>query len=397
MKPAATRPRWLAVLACASLIAPLPLATGTQRAESERAPPTPAPYVLEVPAGFPYPVIPEDNPLTVEGVELGRFLFYDTALSADETKSCSSCHLPSQAFTDGRSVPIGVGEEPGIRNSQTLTNAAYNPTYGWANPLMRSIEKFTLNPLFGDHPVELGLAGRENEAIARLAASHAYQDMFAAAFPDDPDPISVGNIVMALSSFVRTMISGDSAYDRFVYNRDFDALSESAVRRLNLFLSERTECHHCHGGFNFNGSAVHAGSGMEETAFHNTGLYNLDGQGRYPNGSYGVFDITNNPRDMGRFRAPTLRNVAVTAPYFHDGSAQTLEEVIRFYEAGGRLIEDGPYAGDGRQNPLKSGFIAGFQLSDQERQDMINFLESLTDYTFLANPHLSNPFEEATE
>lgn len=357
----------------------------------------PTPLELDLPAGFPPPGFPEGSPLTVEGVELGRYLFYEPALSADQSMSCASCHFQELAFTDGVSVSPGVHGDFGIRNSQTLTNVVYNPTYGWANPIVESIEHFTLSPLFGDDPVELGMTGREDLLVERLKDSGLYVELFAKAYPHDEDPVTVDNVIKALASFIRTMISGDSAYDRFVYQRDFDAMSESAVRGLNLFLSERTECHHCHGGFNFTGSSVHAGSGMEETAFHNTGLYNLDGQGMYPAGNRGVFDITGNPRDMGRFRAPTLRNVALTAPYFHDGSASTLEEVLAFYEAGGRVIDEGPYTGDGRSNPFKSGFVAGFTLTDQERQDMINFLESLTDYTFITDPRFSNPFKQRGE
>lgn len=354
----------------------------------------PTPLELSLPAGFPPPVLPEGNPLTVEGVELGRHLFYEPALSADQSMACASCHVQELAFTDGRSVSVGVRGDLGIRNSQTLTNVVYNPTYGWANPVVESIEHFALSPLFGDDPVELGMSGKEGLLVERLKDSDLYVQLFAKAYPHDEDPVTVDNVIKALASFIRTMISGDSAYDRFVYQRDRDAMSESAVRGLNLFLSERTECHHCHGGFNFSGSSVHAGSGMEETAFHNTGLYNLDGKGMYPAGNRGVFDITGDPSDMGRFRAPTLRNIALTAPYFHDGSASTLEEVLAFYEAGGRVIDDGPYAGDGRRNPFKSGFVAGFTLTDQERQDLISFLESLTDYTFITDPRFSDPFKQ---
>jgi cytochrome c peroxidase len=163
---------------------------------------------------------------------------------------------------------------------------------------------------------------------------------------------------------------------------------------MELFYSERLECHHCHGGFNFTEASVHAGSAFDAALFHNTGLYDLDGAGAYPAGNTGLYELTGEPADMGRFRAPTLRNVAVTAPYMHDGSVETLEEVIRIYEAGGRLIEDGPWAGDGRSSPLKSGLIPGFALTDDERADLVAFLESLTDARFLTDPRFADPYEE---
>jgi cytochrome c peroxidase len=163
---------------------------------------------------------------------------------------------------------------------------------------------------------------------------------------------------------------------------------------MTLFYSENLECHHCHGGFNFSEATIHAGSVFDSALFHNTGLYNLDGEGAYPANNTGIFEITGDPADMGRFRAPTLRNIAVTGPYMHDGSMDTLEAVLDHYAAGGRLIEDGPNAGDGRASPLKSGLVAGFSLTEDERADLVAFLESLTDETFLTDPALSDPYAE---
>ncbi|MEM8614393.1 MAG: di-heme enzyme, partial [Cyanobacteria bacterium P01_H01_bin.105] len=158
-----------------------------------------------------------------------------------------------------------------------------------------------------------------------------------------------------------------------------------------LFNSERLECFHCHSGLNFSDSTHHERSGFTEIAFHNTGLYNIDGRGAYPPKNIGVQEITQRATDMGKFRAPTLRNIQVTAPYMHDGSIATLEEAIEHYAAGGRTIESGPYAGVGRENPLKSSFIAGFSLTDIEKQDLMAFLHSLTDQSFLSDPRLSSP------
>lgn len=354
--------------------------------------PQSADEVLAVPTGFPQPQIPEDNPYSAAKAELGRHLFYDTRLSGNGTQSCGSCHHQDRAFADG--LPVGVGStgEAHPRNSSGLTNVAYNATLTWANPLLTDLETQILIPIFGEHPIELGVTGKEDEILERFNSDALYETLFAEAFPDQAAPVSWDNIVYALATFSRTLISGDSPFDQFVYGGDSTALDEAQHRGMRLFFSERLECHHCHGGFNFSESSLHANSVFDAEFFHNTGLYNLDGSGAFPSDNQGVFEVTGNPEDMGRFRPPTLRNIEVSAPYMHDGSLETLEEVIQFYEAGGREIVDGPLAGDGRTSPLKSGLVAGFTLTDDERSDLIAFLNSLTDETFLTDPALSDPF-----
>jgi cytochrome c peroxidase len=172
-----------------------------------------------------------------------------------------------------------------------------------------------------------------------------------------------------------------------------DALSDAAKRGLGLFLSERLECFHCHGGFNFSDSLSHQATPFDEVAFHNTGLYNIDGQGSYPHPNQGIFSLTGDPLDMGRFKAPSLRNIALTAPYMHDGSIQTLREVVEHYAAGGRTITEGEYAGIGSDNPYKSEFVPGFIISEEEMADLLTFLETLTDDSFITNPAFSDPFQ----
>ena len=348
------------------------------------------------PSWFPEPLAPDDNPVAPEKAELGRYLFYDPRLSGNGTQSCSSCHRPELAFTDGRVAAEGSTGQLHPRNSPTLTNVAYNATLTWANPILTELEQQILVPLFNEDPTELGATGREDELLARLAADEQYAGLFAAAFPAERGPYDWDHVVRALATFVRTLVSGNSAFDRFAYLDDGAALSPEARRGMELFFSERLECHHCHGGFNFTESSVHVGSAFPAARFHNTGLYNLDGRGAYPANNTGLFSVTGLPQDMGRFRAPTLRNVALTAPYMHDGSIATLEEVVRFYEAGGRLITEGPYAGDGRENPLKSGLVTGFSLADEEREALVVFLESLTDDEFLVNPRFADPFAAST-
>ncbi len=346
-----------------------------------------------LPPGFPAPPIPENSPYSKERAELGRHLFYDVRLSGNGEQSCSSCHQQKFAFADGLATPEGSTKQPLSRNSQQLTNVAYNSTLTWANPLLKTLEAQLLIPIFGESPVELGVTGNEKKVMDRFRSDEKYQALYAAAF-DAEDPFTWENTVKAISTFVRSLISGNSPFDKLTYQNDDSQMSASALRGMELFYSERLECHHCHGGFNFTGSTIHEGSAFDNVAFHNTGLYNINGDGSFPINNQGVFEVSANPDDRGRFRAPTLRNVEVTGPFMHDGSIKTLEEVIRFYEAGGRFIKEGEFAGDGRKSPLKSGFVSGFTLTDGERGDLIEFLKSLTDKEFLTNPAHSNPNPE---
>ena len=351
----------------------------------------PSPYVWRLPAGFPEPRVPDDNPMNESKVELGRHLFFDPRLSGNQTQSCASCHEPARAFTDGRPVSEGSTGEHTPRGAMSLANIAYAGSLTWANPLLRDLEGQALIPMFGEDPIELGLAGMEDELLVRLEEDTDYPAMFVEAFGAGAPTFSVDRVVKALGAFQRTLLSGDSPYDRFIQG-DVDSLSASQRRGLELFLSERLECFHCHGGFNFSQSVDHAGNVFDQATFLNNGLYNVDGNGAYPADNPGLFEFTGEPADMGRFKPPTLRNIAVTAPYMHDGSIATLDEVLDHYARGGRRIESGPNAGDGRDNPNKSLFVSGFTLTEGERADVLNFLRALTDARFLEDPHFSDPF-----
>lgn len=347
-------------------------------------------YEWNLPAGFPEPRVPEDNPMSEAKVELGRFLFYDPRLSGNEMQSCGSCHDQSLSFTDGLDVSVGSTGENTPRSSMSLANVAYHPRYTWANNVLFTLEDQAVVPMFGEDPIELGT---ETEVMLdRLRADPMYPPMFEDAFGSDDDPINLNNVVRAIASFERSIISGTSPYDRYVAG-DTTAISESAIRGIELFNSERFECFHCHGGFNFTDGVTHEGTVLEEVGFHNTGLYNIDGRGGYPEPNRGIFEQTGNPRDMGRFRSPSLRNIELTAPYMHDGSIATLEEVLDHYAAGGRTIADGPNAGVGSESMLKNIFIHGFDATDQEREDLLNLLRSLTDDEFLNDPRFSDPFD----
>ncbi|MDJ0709686.1 MAG: di-heme enzyme [Woeseiaceae bacterium] len=346
----------------------------------------------DLPEDLPPPQVPADNPMRSDKVELGRWLFYDIRLSGNQTMSCATCHIQALAFTDGRSRSVGSTGEFHPRSSMSLVNVAYASRLTWANPLLDRLEDQALTPLLGDNPVEMGLGGQEDRLVA-LLHEERYSRLLQAAFPNDADPHSLLNAVRAIAAFVRTISSFDSRYDRYLAG-DANALDDTELRGMELFFSERLECFHCHGGFNFTDSTTHINTRVERVGYHNTGLYNLDGNGAYPAANTGLFDMTGERRDMGRFKAPTLRNIAVTAPYMHDGSIATLDDVISHYERGGRLLDDGPNRGDGRMSPFKSEFVTGFELSQDERGELIAFLEALTDQTLLTDPRFANPFDQ---
>lgn len=351
-------------------------------------PPT---YNWNIPAALPKPIVPADNPITKEKVELGRHLFYEKRLSVTGKFSCATCHIQAKAFTDGKTLGVGATGEKHPRNAMSLANIGYNSVLTWANPLQNKLESQLLVPLFGEHPIEMGMVGKEQEILAMLRSDLQYPKMFAAAFGTGDNYISINNLTKAIASFERTLISLNSAYDRYRYQGESSAISASAKRGEELFNSERLECFHCHGGLNLSDSIMHDRLAFKEIAFHNTGLYNIDGKGAYPPNNTGVYEITNQPSDMGRFKAPTLRNIALTAPYMHDGSIKTLEEVIGHYKAGGRTIKNGEFAGVGSENPLKSNFVSGFKLTVKEQRDLLAFLRSLTDEEFINNPEFRDP------
>ncbi|GAA6183045.1 MULTISPECIES: MbnH family di-heme enzyme [Alteromonadaceae] len=352
--------------------------------------------LLDLPEHMAVPAIPDFNPLTREKIELGRFLFYDKRLSANQTQSCESCHDQQLAFSDGLEVPTGSTGHQLTRNSQGLANVVYHSTFTWSNDTFLELEDQLNVPIRADNPIELGVTDSElEEVLARFDADPAYVEMFANAFPQSDTGATINKIIFSLASFVRTMISAGSAYDQYLLG-DKTALTEQQKLGFQLFNGERFECFHCHTGANFSVSYrdSNTNSGNIQFPFFNNGLYNVDGEGSYPASDQGLYDLTLNEADKGLFRPQSLRNIELTAPYMHDGSIATLREVIEHYARGGRLIEYGENAGDGNLSPLKSGLILGFVASDEEIDAVIAFLESLTDYEFINNPKFSNPFEE---
>ena len=349
-------------------------------------------YQWKLPKGFPKPKVPSDNPMTSAKVRLGALLFYDRRMSGNGTQSCATCHKQELAFTDGKGQAVGLTGQSHPRGAMSLVNVAYSGVLTWSNPDERSLEHQALTPVFGDHPVELGLTGKGEAFLDVLQSEPMYLKLFPLAFPGETNPFTISNVTKALASFERTIISARSPYDRYHYGGDDQAISESAKRGEVSFFSEPLSCFRCHGGFNFSDATDFEGRRGGEVQFHNTGLYNIAGAISYPQPNVGIYEYTSKPEDVGKFKAPTLRNVALTAPYMHDGSAKTLDAVLDHYSAGGRTIVGPPNAGEGFHNPNKDPLIRGFQLSAQNRADLIAFLESLTDDEVIHDHRFGNPW-----
>lgn len=327
------------------------------RSQRAAAPAKPTGTVVEVtaPLGLPPVPIPEDNPPTAETITLGRKLYYDPILSVDKTVSCASCHHPDFGFSDGKSVSEGVEGKTGTRNSPTVINAAYFTTQFW-DGRAPSLEKQAEGPV--QNPVEMAhtLEGVERE----LRADPDYRAEFKQAF--GTDRITYEMVEKAIASFERTVLSGNSPFDRYSYGGDETALSESAKRGFEVFRDpEKGNCAACHTVGEeyalFTDNKFHnLGAGVEQTV---TGEAELTDLGR--------FEVTQEEADKGAFKTPSLRNIAQTAPYMHDGSLQTLKDVIDFY------------VGGGNSNPhLDQEIHLLDHLTGQEREDLLAFLESLT-------------------
>ena len=272
-------------------------------------------------------------------VALGRQLFFATRLSISGRDSCASCHDPARSFTDGRNVAVGATGEKLPHNAMALVNVAYNLSFGWAQPNVRSLEAQMLEPLLNEHPIELGLKGREAQVASEIGRDPAYAAGFAASFPDAATGVRFDHLVKAIAAYERTLISGGSAFDAYVFRGEHQAMPAEAKRGMALFFSERTGCSGCHSGFNFAGAW------------------------RDAQGATGEPSLAKNGVSEGPMRVPTLRNVSLTAPYMHDGRFATLDAVLDHYVA---------------------AQLRPFTLDTEERGDLIAFLDSLTDPQFIA-------------
>lgn len=304
-------------------------------------------------------MVPQENPLSKEKVQLGKMLYFDKRLSADNSISCASCHDPEAGFADPSPLSKGFQGKTGTRHSPTIINSAFSYFQFW-DGRAPSLEEQAKAPM--ENPLEM--AHTLEGAVKSIAAIPGYRPYFKAAFGDDT--VTIGRIAQAIASFERTVLSGNSPWDRYIYANEVDALSESARRGLELF-EGKALCTSCHVGFN-----------LTDGLFHNLGV----GMSK-ENPDLGRYIVTGEEKDKGAFKTPTLRDISKTAPYMHDGSMKTLEEVIELYNRGG---EPNPWL-DPKMKPLN--------LSEQEKQDLLAFLKSLDgDWGPVAGPELPPDPEE---
>lgn len=331
------------------------------------------------------------NPFTKEKAELGRYLFYDRRLSVNNTKACASCHAPQFSFTDGYTRSIGALGDLHQRNARPLINIIFLPYLTAADSTLHFPEQQMNNPMMSEHPVELGIKDNEKKILDKIKSDPFYAARFKKIFPGDDDPFSIKNIQYCIAGFIRTITAFNSPYDRYLRG-DSAALDAQQQAGMRLFFSGTLHCGSCHGGINFSTPAKD--SLGKRSYYFNTGIYNLDGKGGYPAYDQGLIAVTHDDKDMGLYRVPTLRNLPFTAPYYHDGSALTIDEVIAAYARGGRNMSEGVYKGDGAQNVHKSGLIKGFDLTSQQRKQLVAFLYSLADSTVINNPAFADPYKE---
>lgn len=329
--------------------------------------------------GLPPLKIPADNPQTAEKIALGKRLFNDNHFSADGTISCPSCHQEDKGFTDGLPVAVGINRQTGTRNTPTLINTAFFETLfldGRAN----SLEAQVLGPML--NPIEHGLQDQQL-IVDLIQQDRSYTEAFGEAFAIKADGINISHVTKAIANYERTLIAGDSAFDRYLFGRDHSVLSDSAERGLGIFKS-KGNCVTCH-EISWNNAL------FTDNRFYNVGVNFkqlapvLDDLIAYVNqgknvdefplttiqrSELGRFNVTKNLADMGKFKTPTLRNIALTAPYMHDGSIKTLEEVIEHYDKGG----DKNRSIDTKIFPL--------HLTKQEKQDLVAFMKALTSQTY---------------
>ena len=305
---------------------------------------------IGTPLGLPPLPVPADNPMTAETVKLGEKLFFDTRLSGDNTVSCSSCHNPGIGFGDGRKTALGMRQQIGGRNAPTVLNSAYNLHQFWDGRAM-TLEDQALGPIA--NPIEMNVS--HNECVDRLNGLPEYRELFAKAFGEGE--IRMVHVQKALAAYERTVISGNSAFDEYQYGGVKSALSESAIRGLAIFMDrEKGNCSECH-------------LVGPKSALFTDGLFHNLGAGLSPEGELtdlGRFAQTKQEHDKGAFKTPSLRNVAQTGPYMHDGSLKTLRAVVEFY------------AGGGSSNPYLDKKIKPLTLTGPERDDLVAFLESLS-------------------
>jgi len=330
----------------------------------------PVSYELNLPQWMGIPKIPATNPLTIDGVELGRHLFFDPLLSGQKDVACASCHQPANAFSDGKTVSEGTQEIEGSRNTMQLVNLVFNDNRFFWDGAAASPEDAVEIHL---EEAEI-MSGQWDEVLERLRSDVDYPPMFRKAFGIElKTEMSKDLTVKAIAQFLRTLNSSDSRFDEVVYLNDGWFTDEQNRGRQLFFFEaalsvEHPGCSHCHFSPLFTGYD-----------FYNNGIDSVATLDDFQDQGFGL--ITGIQSDNGKFKAPPLRNIEMTAPYMHDGRFATLEEVIRHYASGGHGVSN------------ENINIKPFAISDAQIQDMVSFLKALTDTSFLKNPALTNPFE----
>lgn len=327
------------------------------------------PYELIL-GDFPTPNIASDNQLTIQGVKLGRMLFYEKMLSGDGTQACASCHLQEFAFTDTAKFSIGIRGNKGGRQAMTVFNMAWHENEFFWDGRAHLLRDQSLMPIQD----ELEMDETLENVVVKLSGSQTYKDQFIRAFGSDE--INSEKISLALEQFMNSITSTNSKYDDYL--KDTTVFNESEKRGLKLFNTEYNQffpeqsgadCQHCHSGFNF-----------ENDQYMNNGL-NSDSD----NGDPGRQKVTDNPNDKGKMKVTSLRNIAITAPYMHDGRFTTLEEVVEHYNSGLK-------ASSTLDPALEQTRATGLLLSEQDKKDLVAFLKTLTDKELMTNPDYSSPF-----
>ncbi len=301
-------------------------------------------------------VIPDDNPLTRGKIELGKILFFDKRLSANNTIACASCHMPTLAFTDGQPVSTGIHRQQGGRSAPAAINRVFSSAQFW-DGRAATLEEQSVGPFV--NLVEHGFANHD-ELVAKVQDIAGYRPFFEQAF--GPSPITVERIGKAIASFQRTLLSGNSAYDQFGLGGNEMALSATAQNGFRIFVG-KGQCLRCHFGFNFT-----------DERFHNLGVdWDTD------HIDVGRYAVTKNPKDLGAFKTPTLREIARTAPYMHNGRFATLRQVVDFYDQGGI------------SNPHLDPAIKPLNLAEQEKDELVEFLHSLNGEGWHVTPPMTFP------
>ena len=320
--------------------------------------------------------------------QLGKYLFFDRRLSINQTRSCGTCHNPQFAFTDGYKRSLGAFADLHQRNTQPLFNLSELKYLTASDSSLHNPLQQMNNPLFNTHPIEMGIKGNELIILKRIETDETYLQLFSKASLH----LSWENIKIAIAQFTLSIKSKSSPYDKFIKG-DSNALSINEKKGKDLFFSAKTKCASCHGGNNFNTPSLINAKG-EIDFYFNTGLYNIDGNGAYPLYDQGLLQHTKNNNDMGKFRVPTLRNLAYTAPYMHDGSIASLNEAIDLYINGGRKITNGINKGDGTKNKYRHPLINQISITKEEKKNLLSFLLTLSDAAFIKNAEYQNPFLE---